>query len=225
MADLKSGKCNYCDKIVNKSGIKKHIASCKEKKSTQQGVPSHEKTKYFHLMVDGKYSPEYWLYLDVKSTTKLKALDDFLRQIWLECCGHLSAFRIRDQTYSSYPDKSFGDRSMNYKLQDLMGEGMTFGYEYDFGTSNELNLKVTSESEGKSRRKAIEVMARNTAPDVRCSACGKIATQVCAQCIWENKGWLCDKCGEVHKCGEEMLLPVVNSPRVGMCGYTGNGII
>jgi len=24
-----------------------------------------------------------------------------------------------------------------------------------------------------------------------------------------------------HERGEKMLLPVVNSPRVGMCGYTG----
>jgi hypothetical protein len=28
-------------------------------------------------------------------------------------------------------------------------------------------------------------------------------------------------CAGGHECGEEMLLPVVNSPRVAMCGYTG----
>jgi hypothetical protein len=43
-------------------------------------------------------------------------------------------------------------------------------------------------------------------PLISCEVCGKPATEVCA--------------GE-HECGEEMLLPVVNSPRVGMCGYTG----
>lgn len=26
---------------------------------------------------------------------------------------------------------------------------------------------------------------------------------------------------KTHECGEDMLLPVVNSPRVGMCDYTG----
>jgi len=35
-------------------------------------------------------------------------------------------------------------------------------------------------------------------------------------------GWLCDECAPKHKCGEDMLLPVVNSPRVGKCGYTGD---
>ncbi len=43
-------------------------------------------------------------------------------------------------------------------------------------------------------------------------------------CLGETQGdagWLCDSCAEDHKCGEDMLLPVVNSPRTGVCGYTG----
>jgi len=32
---------------------------------------------------------------------------------------------------------------------------------------------------------------------------------------------VCEGCAGEHECGEEMLLPVVNSPRVGMCGYEG----
>ena len=33
--------------------------------------------------------------------------------------------------------------------------------------------------------------------------------------------FLCEVHTEKHDCGEEALLPVVNSPRMGMCGYTG----
>ncbi|MDI6903856.1 MAG: hypothetical protein QMC77_09015, partial [Methanocellales archaeon] len=54
-----------------------------------------------------------------------------------------------------------------------------------------------------------------------CESCGKTATRVCTQCVWSGEGWLCDECAGKHECGEDMLLPVVNSPRVGMCGYTG----
>jgi hypothetical protein len=32
---------------------------------------------------------------------------------------------------------------------------------------------------------------------------------------------LCQACAEDHECGEDMQLPVVNSPRVGVCGYAG----
>ena len=47
---------------------------------------------------------------------------------------------------------------------------------------------------------------------------------VCTECVFDDGGWLCETCAVKHECGEEMLLPVVNSPRVGMCGYTGPGL-
>jgi hypothetical protein len=49
-------------------------------------------SKVYHLLVEGFYAPRYWLHLEVPSKFTLDALDDFLRAIWLECCGHLSAF-------------------------------------------------------------------------------------------------------------------------------------
>ena len=49
----------------------------------------------------------------------------------------------------------------------------------------------------------------------------KVGQSQCAQCIYEGGGWLCEACAKSHECGEEMLLPVVNSPRVGTWGYTG----
>ena len=33
---------------------------------------------------------------------------------------------------------------------------------------------------------------------------------------------LCDEHAETHDCGGEYFLPVVKSPRVGVCGYTGD---
>ena len=67
----------------------------------------------------------------------------------------------------------------------------------------------------------VRVLARNDAPVLPCDVCGKEATHVCTRCIYDDQGWLCDACVAEHECGEEMLLPVVNSPRVGMCGYEG----
>jgi hypothetical protein len=47
------------------------------------------------------------------------------------------------------------------------------------------------------------------------------ATAVCAQCLYESKGFCCGAHAPDHDCGEDMLLPVVNSPRMGVCGYSG----
>jgi hypothetical protein len=98
---------------------------------------------------------------------------------------------------------------------------MTCTYEYDFGTTTELKLRVLAERLGPRQREAVQVLARNNPPVFPCVVCGQEATQVCTQCIYEDEGWLCDACVSEHECGDEMCLPVVNSPRVGMCGYAG----
>ncbi|MBI5416950.1 hypothetical protein HZA55_03240, partial [Candidatus Poribacteria bacterium] len=49
----------------------------------------------------------------------------------------------------------------------------------------------------------------------------KQATKVCSECIYDDKGWVCDDHADTHECGEDMLLPVVNSPRIGVCAYSG----
>ncbi|MEJ5252084.1 MAG: hypothetical protein HPY54_00055 [Chthonomonadetes bacterium] len=50
-----------------------------------------------------------------------------------------------------------------------------------------------------------------------------MGSDVCSSCLWEDEenAWLCKECARKHDCGEEYFLPVVNSPRVGQCGYTG----
>jgi hypothetical protein len=167
----------------------------------------------------------YWMHLEVTASSTLATLDQFLRKTWLECCGHLSAFEIEGMHYAidagMYDDWDVGEKSMRVRLDKVLIPGLTCTYEYDFGTTTELKLKVISERQGASKGNAIQVLARNVPPTILCEECGKPATEVCSQCIFDGRGWLCDACAEEHECGEEMLLPVVNSPRVGMCAYTG----
>jgi hypothetical protein len=166
----------------------------------------------------------YWLHLEAPVDVTLDDLDSFLRDVWLECCGHLSAFTIGGVSYSASPE-DLGwwreERSTNVKLGKVLHVGDEFLHEYDFGSTTYLKLKVVAEYEGPPRGRDIEVMAQNAPPPIPCSACGQPATQVCSMCSWEAEGWLCDACGKEHECGEDMFLPVVNSPRVGVCGYTG----
>jgi hypothetical protein len=176
-------------------------------------------TKLFHLIVEGY--PPYWMHLEVRTDATLKTLDAFLRSIWLECCGHMSQFFIDGAAYVSSAARELDASSMNATLGKALHPGMTFSYEYDFGTTTELRLRVVAERDGERRREAIQLLARNTPPVIPCNACRNEATHVCSQCIYEDEGWLCDACVATHACGDEMLLPVVNSPRVGMCGYVG----
>jgi hypothetical protein len=219
-----NGKCNLCGGIFSKTAMAKHLESCKQKNDasgTSSSGTGSQKTKTFHLAVEGHYNPQYWLHLEVPADAKLAALDDFLRRIWLECCGHMSAFTIEDQTYSVAPMADFDDKSMNIKIANVLQPGMKFHHEYDFGSTTYLTLKVLSQQQSQISSKSIRLLARNEPPTISCVSCGKPATQICTECAWSDQGWLCEKCAAEHKCDEDMLLPVVNSPRVGVCGYTG----
>ena len=92
----------------------------------------------------------------------------------------------------------------------------------DFGSTTYLKLKVVAESYDILKGSNIKVIARNDQPQITCSCCDKFATKICTECLWTGEEWLCDDCAKNHKCSEEMFLPVVNSPRTGICGYTGN---
>ena len=218
--EVSEGKCYLCDGTFSKRAMTKHLLGCKKGlDASSEG----KKKKIFHLLVEGGYKNKYWLHLELPADAKLKDLDGFLRDIWLECCGHLSMFTIEEKRYGD-ADRA---KSMNIKVGEILKPEMKFYHEYDFGTTTTLTLKVLSSREEIGRKgNSIELLARNNPPLILCELCKKPATQVCSQCIWEgNNAWFCDKCAKKHedknsRC-EDMFLPVVNSPRVGMCGYTG----
>jgi len=220
---ISKGQCHLCSGTFSKAAMTKHLKSCKQKKDISTTTSARaQKTKSLHLVVEGRYLPDYWMHLEVPANATLEVLDRFLREIWLECCGHMSAFTIGGTVYSVAPMAEFDDKSMKVKLDKALSPGMEFYYEYDFGTTTDLALKVVAEGQAEGVGKSIHVIARNDPPPITCVSCGKTATQVCTECLWDDGGWLCDKCAAEHECDEDMFLPVVNSPRVGECGYTGD---
>jgi hypothetical protein len=114
---------------------------------------------------------------------------------------------------------------MNVRICDaLPSVGERFAYQYDFGSTTTLELKVIGHRAGRLGRSATKLVARNTAPLWPCAICGKPAIVVCSSC-WQVEGnpFVCARHRRQHGCGEdEGLLPVVNSPRMGVCGYVGD---
>jgi len=204
------GTCTLCKYTLDKSAMTKHLQSCMEKSQTEKKSEKGQSPSFFfHVLVEGHGLPEYWMHPKVLSSASLKVLDHFLRKTWLECCGHMSSFNI-----------GRNEISMSRKLQDVLRPGMKFIHQYDFGSTTELLLTVISELEVDIGKKKVEILARNDPREVKCSHCDKVASHICVECDYDAC-WLCDDCAEDHKCGEDMLLPVVNSPRTGVCGYTG----
>lgn len=220
-----TGQCTACQQTIAKQSMRRHLASCAQRLARDEEPPGgRSKARsipLLHLLVEGHGLPQYWMHLEIPTDASLKHLDQFLRDIWLECCGHLSAFTIASVRYAVLADPEFGDRGMTGKVGALLAPGTTAFYEYDFGTTTELQLRSLAERQGTARGYGVRLLARNLPPETPCDECDQPATQICSQCIWEGAGWVCESHAKEHDCGEEMLLPVVNSPRVGMCGYVG----
>lgn len=205
------GTCTRCGKDYTRAGMAKHLAKCvtNEKRPVKGKISS----PCFHLQVSAKFTSAYWLHLQVDANTTLKILDRFLRDIWLECCGHMSLFLVAHR-----------EIGMSRRLSSFLSPGMEIDYEYDMGDTTSLEIKAMGTYQGQvAPRKPVEILARNQPPDVLCDACGHgSAVKICPECQWEGEGWLCAKCAAKHGCGDEdYLLPVVNSPRAGVCGYVG----
>lgn len=229
MAKRIKGKCKYCGKEYTFSYMNKHLPVCEKRREKWAEEAGGKSCGYFEMAVYAKYDRDYWLFIEVIETATLKDVDQFLRDIWVECCGHLSAFEIDGISYDNAPQDDFGwgkpAKSMNYKLKTVLEKGMTFGYDYDFGSTTKLMITVVNYRIGRAGKEKIVILSRNNPIEIMCDECEKKpAAYLCGQCFYSGSGWLCEDCAKTHKCGEDMLLPICNSPRMGVCGYCGSDI-
>jgi hypothetical protein len=91
------GTCVLCGETTTRAGALKHLSYCAPAHDTPKGAL--QRLVQIRAMAPGL--PAYWLDFEVKAHVNLEALDRFLRQLWLECCGHLSMFRIGATNYFS----------------------------------------------------------------------------------------------------------------------------
>ncbi len=226
-----SGKCQLCNETFSKQAMSRHLKSCIEKSASPKSATDRKAkaADTFLLSVEGRYLPHYWMHLEARTEATLRDIDELLRHVWLECCGHLSAFTINAKRYDVVrEDDSWGFmgeeeevEGMDVSLDDTLAPGQKIDYEYDFGTTTDLTLKVISRQASRPLKKPVEILARNEDPQIPCDYCGAPAKKICSYCVFEGGGWVCNKCKRKHKCEEEAFLAVVNSPRTGMCAYEG----
>jgi hypothetical protein len=205
---------------MTKGGLSRHLADCPQRQeaiaAANQG--NGQTQTLYHLKVEDAFGGDFWLHLEMSGTATLKKLDDYLRAIWLECCGHLSEF----MQGGGWSGAKVG---MQRKAEQVFQPGVQLMHYYDFGTTSETRITVVAAREGKpTTRHPIALMARNDIPPAVCIKCDAPATHLCMECMYEDEsaGTLCAAHAKRHphkNYGDP--IPLVNSPRLGMCGYDG----
>ncbi len=202
------GQCKFCKNDFTKREISAHLDICPKRKKVKNA-------NGLRLRIVDPYLKNFWLIVEVNEQAKLKDLDALIRDVWVECCGHLSLFG----DYGSEIGKS-------RIIMDTLNLGDKLNYIYDFGSSTELIIEALAYSDfSLSGKKKAELAARNYLPLSNCAKCGRQATLVCSACTDEDgMTFVCDQCAEKYHNeeneGEEhYTLPLANSPRCGVCGY------
>ena len=213
------GVCQLCQQTFAKQAMTRHLQRC----APAHDPPKGRKQSIFHLIIEG-YGL-YWLHVELPGNAKFGHVDAFLRDIWLECCGHMSAFRMDEGTlqrlglgFDSPSEHEFPeDELMDYEIAEVLEPKLAFGYDYDFGSTTKLSLKVAGMRTGVwSGKDKVRLLARNSPPQMACTQCNQPAVWIDS----ESDTLLCAQCAD--QVDQDTLLPVVNSPRVGVCAYTGD---
>lgn len=211
MATMKSeGKCCFCGKTYTKAGFSKHLVTHLKDLETKPSKIS------YHIKIE---AGPYFLHLLIDGEKKLVDFDTFLRNIWLECCGHLSGFS----------DNTGEEIGMGKKIKAAFKNAEKLRYEYDYGSTTELDISILAEYNVETKE-GIKLLSRNEPLAIMCSTCEKEpATQLCQAHMYEGNAIFCDKCSEKHEeeCADfadYAATPIVNSPRCGICGYEGGTI-
>jgi len=212
--ELKSeGKCLYCNQLFSQKEIGKHLA--KHLADMEKSVKTTTTQTYCHIEVDAS---DYFIHLLVKGDANMKIIDSFLKDIWLDCCGHLSGFGHNNFKVS-----------MSHKVVDVFEPRIKIFHDYDFGTTTRVFLKGLKTYQLNHKENLI-LLSRNEPLKLMCATCKKKpAENVCTTCWYDDYSYFCESCSEKHEkeCedfADYSSMPVVNSPRMGECGYTG-GVI
>ena len=207
LANARIGSCALCGRQAAKAKMAAHLAAC---------LAAHGGAERIQALVlyrfEAAYDSRYWLYAEARANASLRHLDAFLRKIWLECCGHLSAFYADHQQLGmgAVANLVFGAR------------GAKIRYEYDFGSTTTLTGQAVSVHHGAKGREVVRLLARNAPLEEPCTQCAEPATVVCPYCLEGGAALLCATHAGTHEHADEgVYLPVINSPRMGVCGYIG----
>jgi hypothetical protein len=212
------GACVFCGKRSSRGGVSRHLQACPARKEAIRAADAQpgEPEPVYHLQVQTPGGSDFWLHLEMRGSAHLKRLDEYLRAIWLECCGHMSRF-----ARGGWGEPEI---AMNRRAREVLDEGVTLTHVYDFGSSTVTTIKVVAVRQGRSvDPHPIKLMARNEMPTTSCARCDAPATRLCIECMYDMvDAVLCEAHAAAHPhedYGEP--LPLVNSPRLGVCGYEG----
>ena len=114
-------------------------------------------------------------------------------------------------------------RPLDVPLRDIVQHKASFWYTFDSVERLEIKIAAYAEASSEGMDSPIGLLARNEPVEYECSSChAEDATKACCACIEKGVDYMyCVGCAPEHPCGDGRLVPVENTPIVGMCPLEG----
>ena len=100
------GVCESCGSRKGKAAMAAHLKQC-----LPLSIGNGPRVPVMLLRVHQAGSPVFWLQVAAAMDARLGQIDDLLRRVWLECCGHMSEFyRNRRDEVDMNSSEELGNR-------------------------------------------------------------------------------------------------------------------
>lgn len=213
-----SGQCRICGGVYTATGMTSHIKKHIARTTNTSG--------YYVIRIDAGRGNPFWMYVIADADIAFDELDQFLRSMWLECCGHPSHFVVYDKVQPEFiPD-------MGARLSDVLHDRTRFAHYYD---STVLRLgvvrmcgqiysgvddpSVDERFDNVPSKYNIIVLALHDRVMFRCRSCKRESATVCSGFTMTGEGVLCMDCARLHDQATENMRWALQSPRSGQCLY------
>ena len=171
-----SGECHLCSRNISSLRyMKHHLESCMRTWTWQPRDNDQEANDTFtHVTFRAEPNVNYWMVAVIRKDVTLRQVDEFLRNVWLECCNHLSRFNFGGMTVGSdgfekemrhhfdHIDTSH-IATFDSELMKIALPGTILEHEYDMGSTSITEITVNGLLEIPESR-PITVVAQNNPP-------------------------------------------------------------
>ena len=166
------------------------------------------------IRVTDKFHKKFWLLIIASPDATLRDLDLFIRDVWVECCGHLSDFSIGRVHFCS----DGADEDMDVYIMDVLQPGDDSLYKYDFGSTTTLRVTVLRAVPIIPPDTEIVLLGQNSKAHHVCHDCKEEADYAYRENQTAKTEYFCSCCLESRGIDDEYCSYLANSPRAGVCG-------
>lgn len=195
--------CQFCKKSFGCKQIFLHYAGCIAEKYREEYAGHY----VVSFLSRGLCNKLYYIYAIINPKTTFATIDNYLRNKWLKCCGHISNFVCEKKQISKRATfKTYADKDIIYEY-DMCSTTYVYMQNSLLIKSDKQPLKTTY----------LQNVLQNDPFNFNCILCDKPASY--SDCMLQ---FFCQT--HKNKANKHMLNQIVNSPRMGQHCFEGKNL-